>query len=343
MNIEILHKNNGTIVRYMAVLFVCIQHGFMLGGVPDPFNRYGYISIGHVGVLMFFSLSGYLLAGKITTEPLGLFVFNRIFRIFPVLILSDLIIIVVGAFYSKYEISNYFNSDAFGILYRNIISYSQGSIQGVEIGPIEKGNLNQLLNIPQWSLFYEMRAYIFLVILAALGVVFDRRMFNIFLLMVVAFFSETGSIFHWGDKRAYEVTLIFFFGIYLRLENVRLKFLPSVAALCLSYIFVRLESRGAYFQIFVMFFICYASVSFSFGNFFVNKWFQKFPDLTYGIFLLHWPIALVLTDFGIQAAVGISIYSFVLAAVISYPIHILLEEPARVFPRRFYKKRLIQI
>lgn len=334
-------NNNGTLIRYFAVLFVCIQHGFMLGNQQDPFFSIGYIPIGHVGVLMFFSLSGFLLVGKIQSESLALFIANRIFRIFPVLIVVDFLTIFIGYFYSNKNLADYLNLNSLGILYRNLLFYGQGAIDGVSIGPVTDGKLNTLLNIPQWSLFYEMRSYLFLIFFSILGLLSDRKSFKILLVIFVVFGFDKTSLLHWGDQRAYEVTLIFLFGVLLRLEGMKLLPLLFFGSAIASYLSVKISNHAAYFQVATLFLICYATISISFGGFLFFQRFQKIPDVTYGVFLLHWPIALILTSVGVNSGPLIAFLSFVLASILSYPIHIFIEEPARLLPRKVYRRRML--
>jgi peptidoglycan/LPS O-acetylase OafA/YrhL len=81
-----MYRNNGTMVRYLAVMLVVLQHGFMYGGRPDPIGRYGLWSIGNLGVWLFFALSGFLLLQRVRQQPLGQFVKHRLLRIYPMLI-----------------------------------------------------------------------------------------------------------------------------------------------------------------------------------------------------------------------------------------------------------------
>lgn len=333
------HQNNGTLVRYIAVLFVCLQHGFMLAGAPDPLGRFGPVWIGHLGVLMFFALSGFLLVGKLQSDSLGMFVANRMFRIFPLLVAVDIGVIGLGYFFANERIGDYLDANSLGLLYNNLFSHGQTGIDGVAIGPVARDGLNRILNLAQWSIFYELRAYLLLVGLWVLGVLSDRRIFNAFLVAVVLFGSHAGSLLDWGDPRAYEVTLAFLFGVFLRTERLGLSFGHLLAAAAVGLASILLETDRPYFNTVWLFCLCFVTVTVAFGRLPHARWAARLPDLTYGVYLLHWPVALLLTHAGIESPVALSIGSFMLAALVAYPLHVLLEEPARLLPRRLQSGR----
>lgn len=333
------HKNNGNLVRYLAVALVCVQHGFMLAGQPDPLGGHTYMWIGQIGVLIFFALSGYLLAGKITHENLYLFIANRVARIFPLLILANVLTVALGAAYFNGTLTEYLKGDAFGLILNNLTSYGQGAIPGVAIGPVSAHGFNQTLNIAQWSIFYEMRAYAFLVLLFVLGVTANRAAFNTLLVVLVIFGSSTNSVLHWGDGRAYDVTMMFLLGVFIRNEGFNFKSGHLLLALAAGVLAFTLVPEKIYWHTVFICCLAVASVAASFGKIPVLSAVAKLPDVTYGIFLLHWPIGLLLSDYGVTGAPQIAGLSFALAAVVSYPIHVLLEEPARLLPRRIYKAR----
>lgn len=81
-------KNNFDALRLIASLLVLISHQFALSGRWEP-RFIGDHSYGNLGVLIFFSISGYLVSRSWQRDPdLGRFLFKRGLRIFPALAVS---------------------------------------------------------------------------------------------------------------------------------------------------------------------------------------------------------------------------------------------------------------
>jgi len=62
------HLNNFDVVRVVAALFVVVSHQFALTGLPEP-TFLNVHTLGGLGVLVFFSVSGYLVAQSWQADP----------------------------------------------------------------------------------------------------------------------------------------------------------------------------------------------------------------------------------------------------------------------------------
>lgn len=62
------HTNNFDFIRLAAALMVLVSHQFALQGLSEPVLK-GLHSLGGVGVLVFFSISGYLVAQSWLNDP----------------------------------------------------------------------------------------------------------------------------------------------------------------------------------------------------------------------------------------------------------------------------------
>ena len=75
--------NNFDFIRLVAALLVLVSHQFALQGLPEP-GVQGLYSLGGLGVLVFFSISGYLVAQSWLNDPHWLrFAARRLLRIVP--------------------------------------------------------------------------------------------------------------------------------------------------------------------------------------------------------------------------------------------------------------------
>ncbi|MGJ7519669.1 acyltransferase family protein [Variovorax sp. LT1P1] len=78
-------QNNFDGLRLIASLMVLVSHQFVLSGRSEPL-AIGRFTYGTLGVLVFFSLSGYLIAGSWLRDPhLFSFTKKRLLRIWPAL------------------------------------------------------------------------------------------------------------------------------------------------------------------------------------------------------------------------------------------------------------------
>lgn len=76
------HRDNFDGLRLVGALLVLVSHQFALTGRPEP--GFGPDSIGGLGLLVFFAMSGYLVAGSWQADPNALrFAARRLLRIWP--------------------------------------------------------------------------------------------------------------------------------------------------------------------------------------------------------------------------------------------------------------------
>lgn len=61
-------QNNYDALRLLGALTVLVSHQFALAGLPEP-KVLGVFNLGYVAVFMFFSISGYLVAGSWQSDP----------------------------------------------------------------------------------------------------------------------------------------------------------------------------------------------------------------------------------------------------------------------------------
>jgi peptidoglycan/LPS O-acetylase OafA/YrhL len=78
--------NNFNLVRLMAAGLVLVSHSWPLTGTPgEPLEKIADFSLGHLGVDIFFVVSGFLVTGSLLDRPMGSFLRARALRIFPAL------------------------------------------------------------------------------------------------------------------------------------------------------------------------------------------------------------------------------------------------------------------
>ncbi len=167
--------NNFNLVRFLAAGLVLVSHSWPLTGTPgEPLERFAGFSLGHLGVDVFFVVSGFLVTGSLLARgTLASFVRARALRIFPALAASALgTALVIGPLVTALPIGRYFaHWDTWRFALQNSVTWPLGVrwwLPGVFLGNPGGPAVNGAL----WSLPWELTMY---VMLGVLGAVLLRR------------------------------------------------------------------------------------------------------------------------------------------------------------------------
>jgi len=105
--------NNFNLVRLMAAGLVLVSHSWPLTATPgEPLERFADFSLGHLGVDIFFVVSGFLVTGSLLARgSLASFVRARALRIFPALVVCAFgTALVIGPFVTQLPLGRYFGA-----------------------------------------------------------------------------------------------------------------------------------------------------------------------------------------------------------------------------------------
>ena len=104
--------NNFDFVRLVAASMVLYSHHFILAGRPPEPTVFGITSFGHFAVIMFFSLSGYLVTQSWQSDPhIFRFAMRRILRIWPALTaVVAFCALILGPMVTSAPLPEYFES-----------------------------------------------------------------------------------------------------------------------------------------------------------------------------------------------------------------------------------------
>ena len=157
------HKNNFDALRLLGALLVIYAHQYALMGLPMPL--YGQVEPGSLGVVIFFSISGFLITGSWLADPnLIRFSVRRFLRIWPALAVVVLLsVFVLGPIVSTKISSEYFSDPLTWKYLRNLYFRTIYYLPGVF-----ETNTNTSVNGPLWTIPLEMKCY---VIVAAIGLI----------------------------------------------------------------------------------------------------------------------------------------------------------------------------
>lgn len=157
--------NNFNLVRFLAAALVLVSHSWPLTATPgEPLERIAGFSLGHLGVDVFFVVSGFLVTGSLLARAtLADFARARALRIFPALALSAFgTAFVIGPLVTDLPAARYLaHPDTWLFALQNSLTWPMGVrwwLPGVFYdnpgGPAVNGAL--------WSLPWELTMYVLL-------------------------------------------------------------------------------------------------------------------------------------------------------------------------------------
>lgn len=161
------HHNNLTALRWLAAGLVLYGHSFVFLGLPEP-RFMGWVSLGPLGVYIFFAISGFLVAQSWGSDPHPVrFLLRRILRIFPGLIVCTVLsVFVLGPFLTSLPLSNYFFHIHTREYFTNIALYITYYLPGV----FETNRIANAVNGSLWSLPVEFSMYLVLALFGILRI-----------------------------------------------------------------------------------------------------------------------------------------------------------------------------
>jgi peptidoglycan/LPS O-acetylase OafA/YrhL len=168
------HENTFGFLRLLFASLVIVSH------VPEIHdgnrNReiltriFGTLSFGELSVNAFFLISGYLITGSYlnSTTPAS-YVLKRVARIYPGFWIASLIcwVVVTPLGGGSLDISSaaWISAGVRGLL-----------LQAPDLGTVFSGSYYPALNGPMWTIAYEFRCYLLVLVLGLLGILRHRSM-----------------------------------------------------------------------------------------------------------------------------------------------------------------------
>ena len=292
---ETTHRNNFDALRLLGAFMVVVGHGEMLTG--QRISVLWGIQASHVGLDIFFAISGYLVTDSFERAPAirGFFA-KRALRIFPGLIVCVLAsMFVLGPVLTTLPLRTYFASHNTWKYIENIVLWAQLYLPGVFNGAPLGGAVNGSL----WSLTPEFICYLTVPLLALLP-----WMLRIIGLAVAAvclgalslwLFTYQVNVGHyvWNADAKYMLAEMpfFFIGGLLRMVQARLPglFRGDFAIIALLSNYVVSSIWGSWNVPFEWFTLTYAVISFGLMRTPILQDAARFGDLSYGLYIYAFP------------------------------------------------------
>jgi peptidoglycan/LPS O-acetylase OafA/YrhL len=311
--------NNFDQVRLFGAILVIYGHAYALSGFPSP--GFAANGVATIGVKIFFSISGYLIALSWLSDPnIGRFMLRRLLRLMPALIVVVLLsAFVMGPLLTRLSFAEYFRNPLTYFYLKNIALYINYYLPGLFENNVYPGAVNGSL----WSLPAEFAMYLLTpVLIGVAGLIAGRTAFAVIgaIFIAVAYWATSilpqfrlvvyaTDVWSWLSVAPYFVIgmmyavcrLDRFFNIYV-----------GAAGLFALAIF---ETNLAVKEAALLLVLPYFSLSFGTGFAPVLRKLTRGADLSYGLFLYGFPIEQIL-KLELGSLVG-PWKTFVLATVIS--------------------------
>lgn len=167
--------NNFDLLRLLGATLVIVAHSLELTHLRRTPTMVSHEALGEIGVVLFFSISGFLVARSWAYDPKPLsFAMKRALRLMPALVVSLLLTaLVLGPLMTTLPLDAYLeNLGTKAYLLENAMFQTNLMLPGV----FEHAPLRFLVNVPLWTLPLELKAYCLVLTLGVLGVFGRRRL-----------------------------------------------------------------------------------------------------------------------------------------------------------------------
>ncbi len=318
--------NNFDALRLLAALAVLISHSFAIAGDPQP--AVGVMDVGTIGVMVFFGISGFLIAQSWALDGhVGRFLTKRCLRIFPaLLVLLVLCTLALGPIVSTLPADRYFtDSQTWSYLANNAFLLTTDKLPGVFVDlpyPLQ-------VNASLWTLQTEMIAYLAIVVVGLLGGL--RRMWLAPLIAAALIVAPHGFV-PWENDLF--VLQAFAVGTSLYVWRRHVPWHWAIAAIGLVAWAISFEGLQLLLAVAV---IPYATILFAYRGPSALRRLTARGDFSYGLYLWAWPVGqTVVVLLGASATtlvvIAISLPVTYVLAVLSWK---LIEAPALRLKKRY--------
>ena len=294
-------RNNFDALRLAAALAVLFGHSFVLtAGVQtvetiDPLSRFltRYAAFGEAtqefAVDLFFVISGFLVTcSYLRSRSLLKYAVSRALRIYPAAVLSALVTVLALSLLSPVAPAAYFSAPETGayLLHNSFLYKVKYGLPGV----FESNPYGVAVNGSLWTLPLELRCYIGLAVLGAVGLLNDKRFFNA-ALMAVALSVIVPGWSGWISGNVDKLRLILFFmagvGFYINRDHIPFG-IGAFAVIAVGFVLAP-KGSGVEKLVYVAL-VTYATLGLALTRRLPLIDLKPMGDLSYGVYLYAFPV-----------------------------------------------------
>lgn len=248
------------------------------------------VSFGEIGIFIFFTISGYLIAmSYCSRHDLKAFVVARVLRIFPAVCVCVWVsAFIIGPCLSSLSVADYFkNISVYKYSINNTVLLLRGYITDALPGVFMTNPFPRAFNGSLWTLPVELRMYLAIAVIGVLGLLRRRWLTSVLLLaslFIIVVECQQGPL----ELLVWRLPVFFLAGVLFYLNR---DFIPSntiiLAALgtiaVLAFSSVSFPILGGSFLVYAVFWFAYVP----------DGWIRKFNDLgdySYGLYIYAFPV-----------------------------------------------------
>jgi peptidoglycan/LPS O-acetylase OafA/YrhL len=288
-------RNNLNLLRFLAAALVIVSHSYALGWdrLPEPILKYwGHLETGGtLGVLVFFSISGYLITQSFAARHhLESFLLARALRIYPGLIAATFFSALIASFATSVPFAK-FAADPMTrtfLLHNSLGFPTEFYLPGAFAANPFPGAVNGAL----WTLPIEMEMYILVALLGLIGYFANRTMFNAFFVAFLAYalvfrpsewlpiFSESGD--------AVRMAMIFLLGMFCFMNRDRVPL--SIPAAALVVVLIAIFHKVPDIRTYYLPAVAYVVLVLAYHPKLYFAAFTRLGDYSYGLYIYAFPL-----------------------------------------------------
>ncbi len=287
-----MHKqNNLNALRLLAAGLVLYGHSFVFLGLHEPVFL-SLMPLGTLGVYIFFTISGYLVAQSWYQDPnIGRFFARRALRIFPGLLVCTLLsVIVLGPLVTTLTTREYFSNSRTWAYFSNVILYITYHLPGV----FEGNRAPNAVNGSLWSLPVEFLMY---VVVGAVGLLKGGRLTYLILAIASAMLAgfwafrtqEMLVVYRFDLRQVFMCGTYFWVGAAIYGFDLK-KHLTISAAVIAGFAMLCLEPHIPTLRIAAMVFLPIVVLAFGFDHNETLARLTRHGDYSYGIYIYAFPV-----------------------------------------------------
>ncbi len=336
-------ENGFDTLRLISALAVLLGHACVIGGRAVP--EIGGVPVHTLGLFNLFVISGYLTTLSWSRAPsLVNYMAKRSLRIFPGLVVTVLFIaFVIGPLFTTRSLGSYlFDRHTLLFVVRNAALWFDDWLPGLfERAPLQGGADGALWTLPiEYGLYLTVPliAYVARYRPALAAAVIAVGASGLIWLSMISSWQSHLKIYRVDVDAALEIIPFFFAGAALALIPER-RFLPlgsgSVSALMVAVALIGLVPQN-WNYLFMLAALSVLIVGCGSSRFLYLSGLRRVGDLSYGVYLIHWPVASVMVDiFGVGVPFPLLIsVTVILSLLYAWLLWHFVERPGLSLKRR---------
>lgn len=272
------HTNAFDLIRLAAASMVLWSHQLALMGLPETGVSVLRESLGGVGVLIFFVISGYLnTLSVIRHRSAQEFLTSRALRIYPALIVCVVFTVLLGACVAP-DLQSYFDYKLLSFIGKDITLFN-GVKAGVSHAVFAGNVMPNALNGSLWTLPYEAKMYV------GLAICFVALRYNPVVAALIAGCGVLALGLTALDTFWLHFSFLFVAGSFVAaMQTLQKARIAIIAAAALAFVFaISGRELSAWY-------LLLATAVISLGSAQLPAWLRPRLDLSYAVYLYAFPV-----------------------------------------------------